>query len=435
MNRILKTTAALGIGALVVTLSACVPESDPGTIQGAPSAGADDLKCGLGTGQEATGEPIKVAAVATASGGVDFSSSPNSAKAYFDCVNDNGGVNGRPIQYEFGDDALDPTKTAQLAAGYAADESVVAMVGDATFVGCDVANVEYKKLDLYSITGVGVPQACFESSNIAPVNAGPRTSALAVLQYFERQGQANPFFAVGLNTRGNGDWVADGIEKYTEEAGIDLVGNVLSDPAESNFLPLVSQIEQAGPASLVIVDPAPITASILAAAEQQDARGEIQWACTASCYDAQFGEQIGDYWEGFVSNSELALVTADGEDTNQWRAVMDEYADADSPRDTFSQAGFLAAKIFVDALLPLDAENLDRETVSEAVLGVKGYESDLLCAPWYYGEADEHHANHATRTAQIKDGVYVELEGCQDVADPDMAQILEREQSEGLLTE
>jgi len=433
MNRILRATAALGVGALVVTLSACVPESDPGTIQGAPSAAADDLKCGLGTGEEAAGEPIKVAAVATASGGVDFSSSPNSAKAYFDCVNDNGGINGRPIEYEFGDDALDPTKTAQLAAGYASDESVVALVGDATFVGCDVANVEYQKAGLYSITGVGVPQACFESSNIAPVNAGPRTSALAVLQYFERQGQADPFFAVGLNTRGNGDWAADGIEKYTAEAGIDLVGNVLSDPAESNYLPLVSQIKQAGPASLVIVDPAPITASILAAAEQQDAKGDIQWACTASCYDAQFGEQIGDYWEGFVSNSELALVTADSKDANQWRAVMDEYADADAPRDTFSQAGFLAAKIFVDTLLPLDVDTLDRETVSEAVLGVKGYESDLLCAPWYYGEADEHHANHATRTAGIEAGAYVELEGCQDVTDPDMAGILEREQSEGLL--
>ncbi|MCF4121016.1 ABC transporter substrate-binding protein [Antribacter sp. KLBMP9083] len=435
MNRILRATAALGVGALVVALSACVAETDTGTIQGAPSADADDLRCGLGTGEEATGEPIKVAAVATASGGVDFSSSPSSAKAYFDCVNDNGGINGRPVRYEFGDDALDPTKTAQLAAGYASDTSVVAMVGDATFVGCDVANVEYEKAGLYSITGVGVPQACFESSNIAPVNAGPRTSALATLQYFERQGQADPFFAIGLNTRGNGDWVADGIEKYTQQAGIDLVGDVLSDPAESNFLPLVSQVKQAAPASLVVVDPAPITASILATAEQQDAKGDIQWACTASCYDAQFGEQIGYYWEGFVANSELALVTAEGEDANQWRAVMDEYADADAPRDTFSQAGFLAAKIFVDALLPLDTENLDRETVSEAVLGVRGYESDLLCAPWYYGEADEHHANHATRMAIIESGTYVELEGCQDVADPDMAEILEREQSEGLLTE
>ncbi|WP_162616446.1 ABC transporter substrate-binding protein [Xylanimonas allomyrinae] len=358
---------------------------------------------------------------------------PKSAKAYFDCVNDNGGINGRPIQFEFGDDALDPTKTAQLAAGYAADTDVVALVGDATFVGCDVANVEYAKAGLYSITGVGVPQACFESSNIAPVNAGPRTSALHVVQYFERQGQADTFFAIGLNTRGNGDWVADGIAKYAKEAGIDLVGNVLSDPAESNFLPLVSQVKQAAPASLVIADPAPITASILAAAEQQDAKGDIPWACTASCYDAQFGTQIGDYWEGFVANSELALVTADGKDSNAWRAGMDQYAAPDAPRDTFSQAGWLAAKIFVDALLPLDADTLDRTTVSDALLGVKGYTSDLLCSPWYFGVADEHHANHATRMAKIENGQYVELEGCQDVADPDMAGILEREQSEGLL--
>jgi len=431
MNRSLRAGAVLLLSAALVALSGCTSPDRPG----GGASGGSELACGLGNGQKATGTPLKVAALATQSGGVDFSSSPKSTKAYFDCVNDNGGINGRPIVYQIGDDALDPTKTAQLAAGFAADKDIVALVGDATFVGCDVANIELKKAGLFSITGVGVPQACFESSNIAPVNAGPRTSALATLQYFIRNNQASKFFALGLNTRGNGDWVADGIEKVAKAKGVDLVGNILNDPNERNWLPTISQLQQSGATSLVIADPAPITASILAAAEQQDAKGSIQWSCTASCYDAQFAEQIGSYWEGFVANSELQLVTeTSGTDQKQWLAVMDKYAAKDAPRDTFSQAGYLAGKIFVDTLLKVsDPATLNRETVTKALLAIKGYTSDLLCAPWYYGEAEEHHANHATRMAKVENGKWVSAEGCQDVDDPDMDHIKQAEQSKGLL--
>ncbi len=252
-----------------------------------------------------------------------------------------------------------------------------------------------------------MPQSCFSSSNLAPVNAGPRQSAIQLLQWLEQEGKADAVFQVGLNTQGNGDWVAAGINEYAEANDINIVGTELTElRTETNWLPLIQKIKDSGATSVIIVDPGPITAAILAAVEQQDARGDITWTCTASCYDAQFGSQIGAYWEGFVANSELQLVNADSDDNELWKSVMDAYAVADAPRDTFSQAGFLAAKMFTDALLELDPADISRETVSEAMLGITNYQSDLLCRPWYYGEADEHNANHSTRTAEIVDGVF-----------------------------
>lgn len=431
-----KSALALTVAALLTaSLGGCVAE-ESGTTGGGNAGGStekSELQCGLASGEAATGDPIKVGAIATASGGVDFSSSPKASAAYFDCVNENGGINGRPIDYSYEDDQFDPTKTAQLAAGYAADESVVGLVGDATFIGCDVANAEYAKAGLYSITGVGVPQSCFSSTNLAPVNSGPRQSAIQLLQYLEQEGKADAVFAVGLNTQGNGDWVAAGIDEYAEANDINIVGSELSDPAESNWLPLIQKIVDSGATSVIIADPAPISAAILAAVEQQDARGDITWMCTASCYDAQFGSQIGTYWEGFIANSELQLVDAEGDDNELWKSVMDAYADADAPRDTFSQAGFLAAKIFTDALLTLDESTITRETASEAMLAVKNYTSDLLCTPWYYGDSDEHNANHATRTAQITDGTYTKLSDCIESGDPALESILSNEQSQGLV--
>ena len=56
-------------------------------------------QCGAGTGEEATGEPIKIGAMATNSPVADFTWITGMTAAYFECVNDNGGIDGRPIQY------------------------------------------------------------------------------------------------------------------------------------------------------------------------------------------------------------------------------------------------------------------------------------------------------------------------------------------------
>jgi ABC-type branched-subunit amino acid transport system substrate-binding protein len=81
-----------------------------GTANAAPSS-----SCGEGTGQQATGEPIKLGAVVTTIPGLSFTDATGMVKAYFDCVNDNGGVHGRPLEYVVKEDALDPQLTASQA--------------------------------------------------------------------------------------------------------------------------------------------------------------------------------------------------------------------------------------------------------------------------------------------------------------------------------
>jgi branched-chain amino acid transport system substrate-binding protein len=55
--------------------------------------------CGRDGAQPTTGDPIKVGAIVTKQPGTDFTDVTRGAQAYFDCVNANGGINGRPIQY------------------------------------------------------------------------------------------------------------------------------------------------------------------------------------------------------------------------------------------------------------------------------------------------------------------------------------------------
>jgi branched-chain amino acid transport system substrate-binding protein len=95
---------------------------------------------------------------------------------------------------------------------------------------------------------------------------------------------------------------------------------------------------------------------------------------------------------------------------------MDKYAKTDDPRDTFSQAGFLTAMIFVDTALKLDAAALTKEGINAAIKAVKGYATDLECKPWYFGAANEHVPNNADRTIVVgPDGQFQEAQGCTDI--------------------
>src|SRR5262249_35610405 len=98
--RKLKIGFAVAIGCsaalLVSSLAAGAGATSPAAVG---SAKAGLAKCGLGNGKKATGSPIKIGGIDMLIPGVDFTTMGKVAKAYFDCVNDNGGINGRPVKY------------------------------------------------------------------------------------------------------------------------------------------------------------------------------------------------------------------------------------------------------------------------------------------------------------------------------------------------
>src|SRR3982751_5290056 len=58
-----------------------------------------------------------------------YKTMPAAEKAYFDYVNDHGGVNGRKINFEILDDSYDPSKTVPLTQQLVEQDKVFAVVG------------------------------------------------------------------------------------------------------------------------------------------------------------------------------------------------------------------------------------------------------------------------------------------------------------------
>ncbi len=98
--------------------------------------------CGENTGQKATGKPIPIGGVTSMSGIGSFKEAGDAAEAYFKCVNDNGGIHGRPITYHAEDDQSQLDVAAQAAKKLVGDEGVYVLIGSTSFIEC-IPNASY----------------------------------------------------------------------------------------------------------------------------------------------------------------------------------------------------------------------------------------------------------------------------------------------------
>jgi len=415
----MKNTTILG-GAVALTLSLA-----------ASGAMAQD-KCGMGNGKKATGEPIQIGAIVGKTGPEDFSSSARAAQAYFNCVNANGGINGRPIQYTVQDDTWNPEVASQPANKLVKDTKVVAMAGSSSFVECGANNDLYVKEGVASVSGVGVPRACFFGKNYISFNSGPRQSTVGAAQYITETFKLKSLTCVAPGIPGFGDWVCGGVEAYGKANNV-AVKTVIFDPGQLDGNAIALQVAAAKSEGVVLGMPRGMMLPILTAAEQQDLGKSMKWGLPTSAYHADMPKAVGKYWhDKLYVHMELQPMDGTGPDNTNWKAIMDKFGDKKDPRDTFSQAGFLSAKVTTDALLRIKG-NVDRKSAYQAIVGTTKWKTDMMCGAWYFGPGERHQPNHAGRAALLQKGGFKTLTECYQSKDSELEDVLKLEAKGGLV--
>jgi branched-chain amino acid transport system substrate-binding protein len=424
----------LAVG-MSVLIAACGSDDDEGGGGGGgtaakPAEKATASKCGAGDGQKASGEPIKLGAIATKQPGTDFSEIPAMAKAYFDCVNDNGGINGRPVELVIETEQTDPAQAASLAKKLIESEKVLGLVGNTSIIECAVNHKYYEAKGFYVI-GSGIAPECYSTSNFAAVNMGPRYSSDGAAQYAIRAGAKKIVFDQA-NVPGSG-YVEEGVKLIGKDAGVPVQAfkdNVPIQDANSIALKLVQAAGNDG--AIVLNFTPPEALKILQAAQQQGVQNRVvTWACSTPCNTDFIAEALGSAWDGKLGvNAELNLISADAPDSNLYRQVREKYAPK-IPLGSFSQMGFIEGRIATAALLDVQGE-YTVESVNEAFKNVKDFKTDILCKPWYFGEAPLHIPNNVDRTVTPKGGRMVLKEDCFEISDvdPAIAQVRKIEQEQ-----
>ena len=369
--------------------------------------------CGANTGEAASGDPIIVGGIHGNAAPGDFSASTDAAKAYFDCVNANGGIHGRPVDYRVENDQWNPELAAQAAAKLVDDAGAVALVGNGSFIEMAVNAQTYVDKGVMSMASACAISECFETPNIVSTNQGPLPSNLGATQYAQEELGASNVACIGLNIPNNGPWSCQASIDLMKARGGDGSMALLNPGAPDVNSALLESISS-GADTILLNLPAGLAIAVLKAAEEQDFRDTYNWIAPTPLYDLSVPEALGDYWDGHVYvNAELAPFHLEGADAKNWIEVMDAYAQPEDPRDTFAQSGYLSATYFVKMMSEMDADDIDdRAKVSDAIRGISGYTSDLMCGPYYVGDADFHMPNHAGYMLKIIDGGYEVLRDC-----------------------
>jgi branched-chain amino acid transport system substrate-binding protein len=399
---------------LAAGLAACGNEEGSSNAAATGKETGPVSKCGLGNGKKATGAPIRLGAIITKQPGTDFTDISEMAKAYFDCVNDNGGINGRPVKYIPQPEQTNPQQVASLATKLLQNEHVLGLVGSSSLIDCAVNQKLYEREHIYVIAA-GIARECYFGTNVRDVNMGPYFSTLGAAQYLVRQ-HVKSIVSTTANVPG-AEFNNLGAVQFAKKNGIPGKSLTENVPITDGAGLALKFADAAGDGGGVILDFTPPEAlKVLQGAQQQGLIDKVKWACATPCNDASILKSLGQtpQWDGKLGiNAELNLVDANGPDTRLYQHIAKKYT-PDTALGSFSQMGFVAARLATHALLGIKGD-ITKSSVNQAFRGIKDFKTDILCKPWSYGKG-QYLANYADRTITIKNNKFVQLEGCFDIA-------------------
>jgi branched-chain amino acid transport system substrate-binding protein len=414
-----RMLATLCVAVMSVGLAACGDSDDNssgssggGSDAASKEAAANASKCGLGNGQKASGAPIKLGAIITKQPGTDFTDISDMAKAYFDCVNDNGGINGRPVQYQVETEQTNPQQVASLATKLVESDKVLGIVGNTSLIDCAVNQKYYEKQGINLIAN-GVARECYFSENIRDINMGPYYSTVGAAQYLVNQG-AKSIVAATLKAPGT-DFNNQGAVELAKQNNIPGKSVTEVVPINDGAALALKLVQAAGDGGGVVLDFIPPEAlKVLQGAEQQGLIEKVKWACATPCNDASIAEALGPAWNDKLGiNAELNLVDSKGPDNQLYLQVQKKYA-PDAAIGSFGQMGFMDAMLATKALLTIKGD-YTKKSVNDAFKELKDVKTDILCNPWTFGDGIRL-ANDADRTIVPQDHEFVEKEKCFDIA-------------------
>src|SRR5689334_5252443 len=418
-RRTILLAAALALAAAGCSSSS---SSSDGTTGSTPAAGSSSSasaatvstsQCGTKPGVAATGTPIPLGAIATNQPGTSFTDIPNMAKAYFDCVNANGGINGHPIKLYIATEQTNPAQIAADAKQLVQTDKVVGIVGNTSIIECSVDSSYWQKLGFFIIDS-GIAPECYSTPNSAAVNMGPRYSSDGAVQYALAQHVSKVVFDQSA-VPGTG-YIAAGPAALAKAAHTPIVQLTETVPITDANSVAIKEVDAAGPQGAVVLNFTPPEALIiLQAAQKLGLENRVKlWGCSTPCNTDFLAHALGSKWNNklFVNAELTPPDSTNSPSMALYKAILAQYGHAVSGGiGSFSQMGFAEAEIMVHALESVKGP-YTVQSVNAAVKAVSGFNTGMLCQGWTYGSYPLHIPNNEDYTVTPDNGRMVTPQGC-----------------------
>lgn len=357
-----------------------------GLFVGACGGDDDDTSSGGGDSSAASSdEPIKIGNISSITNlGGTFEPYQQAVEAYFNYINEEGGIDGRPVELTSVDDQGDPAKNAAIVRDLV-DKGVIATVGDAN-VGTSGGGApvlqqagisavggwangpewfgEYDNMFLI-ISGGATPEKCVpQSASMAVAEGGKK---VAIVAYDIPAGKID----------------ADCNRQGLERLGAELVPDrpLEQAPGQADLRPLVQEVIDAGADSMIVQTGVADIVNLVKAADQLGFEGNVYAGNGMHTTVLEGLGPIAEKWDGRLYGQSYGLLP---DDDNPELAAFLENIPEKYKNHNFAVPGWAAGMMFKDAV---DEVGTDPKAITEYLQGLDGYDANGLIPPVKYAEA------------------------------------------------
>lgn len=296
--------------------------------------------------------------------------------AYFDLVNEEGGIHGRKIKFVYKDDAYDPSKTVPIVRELVQKDEIFAVVGGIGTAPC-MSVMDY-------IVEENIPW-------VSPISGGThwtipfKKNVFGALPYYFDEGEIQARYAIdslGATKIGiiyqNDDVGKSGMigaQTYMDTKAMEFVAAVPVEVTDTDLSSHVATLKESG-AEVVLLWTLPRQAAITLGTSAA-ANFETQWIASFILADMPLMHDITKgLWEGVIFGVfGPNIYTMDNPRLNDYKAALEKYQEG-VRWGIFSYSGFAYAEPFVEALKRA-GKDLTREKLIEALESIDGFDSTV----------------------------------------------------------
>lgn len=362
-----------------------------------------------GGGDTVSGEPVKVGAILSLTGPYAGLGEPekNTIEMLVDQINDEGGINGRPLEVIIEDDATDADQAVAAATKLIDQDEVVAIVG-ATGTGQTMAirgQVEEAGIPNVSIAGGTVITADFSEW----VFQTPWSNTIIVpytLDYIAKQGITK--IAVIADSGGFGQDGVAVIKENVDDYGLEIVSEQVFEPTDTDMTAQLTAIKGTDAEAVVLWSAGSAAATV--AQNMKALEMDIPLFGSHGNARKEFIEGAGEAAEGFkFAAGKILIPETYGEGTEAYEVAtkfIDDYTElyGEAP-NTFAGHAYDALMIIVEAARTLDADFSPAE-LRDAIEATDGF---VGIGGTFTYSADDHNGMTADDVVmyEVKDGEWV----------------------------
>jgi branched-chain amino acid transport system substrate-binding protein len=353
-SRLSRSVAALTTAGLIGVLAAC---GGGGGDSPAASPGVTDTKITIGTHHPLTGPAA-----------AGYSSISPATKAYFEYVNDNGGVHGRTIEYLVEDDGYNPANTQTVVRELVLKDKVFAIVnglGTPTHTGVLDFLKTNKVPDLFVASGSRSWNQVDKYPTTFGFQADYTTEAKVQATYLKENFPDKKVCFLGQDD----DFGRDALKGLTTILGEDGVAERQKYvTSNTNVAPQIGKLKGAGCEVVALATVPGFTALAVGTAARLEFQPQWISASVGGDYatvSAALGE-AAPLLEGFLGTNYLPSAFDESDPwVKEFRAINEKYNDG-APFDGNTVFGMTVGYLFVEALQQT-GKDLTRESLMETI--------------------------------------------------------------------